>query len=203
MFRALPHRLTTALLTLCLLAPGGASAALLSLVPDSSFATDGQSVAVDLVVSDLGDFAAPSIGAFSADVIFDIAALSFTDYALGGLLGDSGAFESADISTGANGGNVGLGEISFLLPGFLNADQPGSFVLATLNFTVLALGPGETTVLSVAPGALLSDALGFVLDTTATRGTITGSTPVPTPATLVLVLSAALAHQLARRRRHR
>ena len=200
MLRALFHRCAIALLSLGLLAPGGASAALLSLVPDTGVASDGQSVAVDLLVSDLGNAGAPSVGAFSADIFFDMAALSFENYALGGLLGNSAARESVDISSGLSGSTVGLGEVSFLLPATLDALQPDTFVLATLNFTVLSLAPGQTTVLAITPGALVSDTFGRGLDTATARGTITGSTPVPAPATLWLMLSALLVRCAIQRR---
>jgi len=170
-----------------------ANAAILSLVPDSNFANTGDSVAVDLVVSDLGSFTAPSLGAFAADIVFDLTALSFESYALGAFLGDAGSMGSVDVSTGDAGGTVGLGEVSLLTPMALDARQPASFVLATLNFAVLNLAPAQTTLLELAPNAQLSSAAGAAISISSrTSAVITGSTPVNAPATLFLLIAAAL-----------
>lgn len=170
-----------------------ASAAMLALEADTAFASAGDSVAVNLIVSDLGDFAAPSVGAFSANILFDLTALSFESYSLGAFLGSAEALGSVDVSTGAAGGSVGLGEVSLLPASALDALQPASFVLATLTFSVLDLAPAQTTFLELAPTALLSNTAGAALPlNTLTSAAITGSTPVNAPATLLLMLAAAL-----------
>lgn len=174
-----------------------ASAAMLGLEADTALASAGDSVAVNLIVSDLGDLTAPSVGAFNVNIVFDLAALSFESYSLGALLGNAGALESVDISTGVAGGNVGLGEVSFLSASALDALQPASFVLATLTFSVLDLAPAQTTLLELTPTALLSNAAGAALPlNTLAPAVITGrtlvSTPVNAPATLLLILAAAL-----------
>lgn len=179
-----------------------ASAAILGLEADTAFASAGDSVAVNLIVSDLGDFAAPSVGAFTASIVFDLAALSFESYSLGAFLGDAGALESVDVSTGVVGGSVGLGEVSLLPAGALDALQPASFVLATLTFSVLDLAPAETTLLELTPTALVSNAAGAAIPlNTLTPAAITGSTPVNAPATLLLILAAALTQCRAPRRK--
>ena len=65
-----------------------AHAVVIGFQPDSSFASTGDSIALNLVVSDLGNFAPDSLGAFDISVGFDPSIFSFTSYSLGGYLGD-------------------------------------------------------------------------------------------------------------------
>lgn len=167
------------------------SAAILSLEPGNTFAGNGESVAIDLVVSDLGNFGPDSLGVFDLDIGYDPLALSFVDYSLGGFLGDLGLAEALDLSAGDIGGAVDLFEVSLLSSGALDALQPSDFVLATLNFSVLDLAVGEFTELSILPGAVLGDGPGQALDITETRSaTVEGGAAVPLPATTMLLLLA-------------
>ncbi len=183
-----------------LLQIGHANAALLSLEPDASSASPGDTVAIDLVVSGLGDFTAPALGAFSAEIAFDPAAIAFSDYLLGGFLGDATALESVDVSTGVSAGIVGLGEVSFLASHLLEAQQPDWFILATLTFDILSLAPGQQTLLNILPGALLADANGAALPVTATNNaSLRAPLPAPAPATPLLFVTGLLALCVRRR----
>lgn len=167
-----------------------ASAASLSLQPELQTVTSGSSFSVNLVISGLGDGTAPALGDFEVNIAFDPAALSFSDYVLGPLLGDSDAFEALDVSVGAAGfGVVNIAEVSLLSVAELTAMQPSGFVLATLQFTASGLSPGDSTVLDIASVPALGDASGSPLTVEALSGTTISAVPLPAAAWL---LGAAL-----------
>jgi hypothetical protein len=56
--------------------------------PSSQNVNLGDSFDVDLVISDLGNGMAPSLGAFDLDILFDSTKIEFFDYELGSSLGD-------------------------------------------------------------------------------------------------------------------
>lgn len=175
------------------------TAAQLSFSPSAATILEGDTLAVDLEISGLGDFASPSLGAFKTDILFDDAILDFDSVVYGALLGDPDplSFET-DIVTTTGAGLVTLDEFSFLFDFELDALQPETFSLATLNFTGQAVGTSALTFGDVD----LSDAVGNTLSPTLNTGSIQvdpRETPMPIPATLALVLPFALF--LARRRR--
>jgi hypothetical protein len=61
-------------------------------------------VSVEVVVSELGDGAAPSLGSFDGDVTFDPGLLTYDDVAFGSELGDpvTEALVSADVVGGGD-----------------------------------------------------------------------------------------------------
>ena len=65
------QELLTALLALFALLSAPAHSATLSLAPASQSVAPGGTAAVDLNISGLGNFAAPSLGAFLVEVTFD------------------------------------------------------------------------------------------------------------------------------------
>lgn len=169
-----------------------AHSALIEFQPESSSAATGESVSLDLLVSDLGDFGPDSLGAFDIFVDFDPSVLAFSSYNLGGLLGDIDLAEAIDASTGAAGGVVNVAEVSLLDPTDLDALQPGQFAVATLNFDVLDLAVGAVTQLSVLSGATLADAFGEKIDVYGLgSASITGvQSSVPEPGTLLLLFAS-------------
>ena len=172
----------------------------IDLQPASIIAGSGDSVSFDVNISGLGDFGPDSLGAFDVTVGFDPGSLSFTSYTLGDFLGLEGFGEALDISFGDLGGAVNIAQISFLFDFELDALQPGSFTLATLNFTVDSLGAGQSTVLSIFQDAILSDAYGDPLvPTSFGTALIEGRTNVPLPGTVPLFAIAALGLWLSRR----
>jgi hypothetical protein len=178
-----------------------AHSALISLQPDTGFAANGDSVSLDLIISDLGDFGPDSLGAFDIFVEFDRSVLSFTSYMLGGFLGDSGSGEAIDASGGAGGNAVNIAETSLLSTLDLDGLQPGSFTLATLTFNVTDLAVGETTQLSILPDAVLADAAGLRLPVNGgSSAVVEGRASVPVPGTLMLLLSALCGLRVVRRK---
>jgi hypothetical protein len=165
-----------------------AHSAFIGFQPNPVYANTGDSISLDLIISGLGEFTSDTLGAFDISVGFDNSALSFSSYNLGGLLGDVGLAEALDASTGALGGTVDLAEVSLLSNLALDALQPSSFILATLNFDVINLAAGMTTQLSVLQGAVLGDVYGGSL---AVAGTGSASVEaIPVPSTLLLLIAS-------------
>lgn len=171
-----------------------AHSALIGLQPTTTLANNGDSISLDLVISGLGDFEPDSLGAFDLLIGFDTSALSFTGYNLDGFLGDVGLSEAIDASTGVLGGTINIAEVSLLSVIDLDALQPGSFTLATLNFNVIDLAVGAVTQLSVMSGFVLADADGFALSATAAGpASVQGAaSAIPVPGTLVLFAASLL-----------
>jgi hypothetical protein len=158
----------------------------LSLEPSASTAKAGDSISLDLMISGLGDYTGDSLGDFDLEVMFDSTVLSFDGYSLAGYLGDSSWFEAIDYSFGEYApGRIGLTEVSLLSPAELDALQPDSFALATLDFTVGLLAEGESTLLSIDTVWALGDVHGDPLALDATSdASIRG---VPEPISLALL----------------
>jgi hypothetical protein len=97
-----------ALLSVLLMQTPVAHAALIALQPSSTYATTGDSISLDLVVSGLGNFGPDSLGAFDISVGYDPGALSFTSYSLGNFLGNIALAEAIDSSSGNLGSAVNL-----------------------------------------------------------------------------------------------
>ena len=171
------------------------SAVSLNLEPAATIAGPGAEVSLDLVIEGLGDFVPESLGDFDVDIRFDPGALSFLGYTLGPYLGDLGLFEAIDYGLGdLGGGLVNLTEVSLLEPDapscsfcilpYLDEIQPNTFALATLDFRVVALPPGTSTVVSVETVYALDDGFGIALPLDSTtdaviRNPALGSVPEP------------------------
>ncbi len=106
--------------------------------PASQSVVLGDSVLVDIVVSDLGG---EIVSAYDLDIGYDAAILSAVSVTFGPLLGDEAFFEvfsDFDLSTP---GLVDLAQLSLLSDAALLALQGGdSVVLATLGFATVGMG---------------------------------------------------------------
>lgn len=184
--------LTALTLALSLGVPAGAAS--LTILPSSTLVTPGGAFAVDLVVSGLGDAAAPSVGAFDIDIGFDPTDLTLIGVTLGTALGDVGLGEALDASFGHYlPGVINIAEVSFLAPATLDAAQPDSFVLATLAFAATGMAAGDTTTLGILTVLSLGDALGDPLTADALTGATVTAIPVPAAVWLFAGALAALA----------
>lgn len=165
----------------------------LSLQPALQTASSGDIVSLDLVIDGLADTAPGALGAFDVDVIFDASVLTFQSYSLGLGLGDTLLLEALDSSFGdIGGGIIDLAETSLLSPGQLDPLQSSSFTLATLDFFVSSLLPGNSTVVSVNaldPNLYLGDSNGnpLSLDTTSDAVIRNPAVNVPEPNILALI----------------
>jgi hypothetical protein len=183
-------RYVLVVLAACLMQIPLAHAALIQIQPGTTTASTGDVISLDLVISGLGNFFPDSLGAFDISVGFDAAALSYTGYSLGGELGNIGLFQAIDASVGDLGGAVNVAEVSLLSAIVLDTQQPGTFTLATLNFTVINLWGGAATQLSILPLPVLADANGFALPVTTSGPARIQSIAVP--GTLLLFITALL-----------
>jgi hypothetical protein len=186
-----------------LLAGTTAHAISLGFSPASQAVPGGSSVAVDLVISGLGNFAAPSLSAFDLIIkyeptILGLTAVAIGDPVLGGDqldLGEGSIFVVDDLGSG----QVELVDFSLASIGVLDIRQPGSFTLARLTFDALAIGTSPLEI--IAPMGLVDpifgDSNGDPLDVVRVAGSIT---VVPEPSTVTLFLMGTLALGMAWRR---
>lgn len=184
------------LLVCCGLHASIARSALIELQPSALFAGPGDSIALDIIVGGLGSAGPESLGAFDVSVGFDVSSISFTGYSLGDYLGDVGLAEAIDASAGDMGGAVNVAEVSLLTGSNLDLLQSDSFVLATLAFDVVNLGPSDFTQLSVLSGPLLVDAFGSPLSVTSMSGASVRG--VSSPGTLMLLAASMLGWLMVR-----
>src|SRR3990167_6531147 len=175
------------LLAGALLGTGHASALTVDLVPASGSVALGGNLQLDVRVSDLTDLAAPSLGAYDLNVLFDAAALQYSYVSWGSQL-DLEGLGSLTLEDSASAGNglLNLAEISYDSIALLNDQQAGSFTLFSLFFTATALGNSQVGIDVLA----LSDAEGLAL----TADVVSGAqvTVVPVPAALPLLASGLL-----------
>jgi PEP-CTERM motif len=153
----------------------------LDFVPVSQTVGLGQSVTVDVVISNLGAGIPLSVGAFDLDVNFDLTILSPTDVTFGPFLGDPGPFEALTSFT-FSPGVADFAEVSLLSVPALDALQPASFTLATLSFDTLAVGTSPLTFSQV----IVDDAFGNKLTIDAGSGSVN---VVPEPGTFLLLVT--------------
>lgn len=169
------------LATLLLFSVATSQAIMIGFDPASQVVPVGDTVDVDLYISGLGDYAAPSLSTFDLDITYAPTILDFTDYVLGPYLGDILVGEALDWSLGETiPGSVNFSELSLLFDWELDALQPSSFTLATLTFDTLAVG---TSSLDITINAL-GDAWGNPLVADVQSGSVS---PVPEPATVLLL----------------
>lgn len=145
---------------LCVSLP--AMALTLKVQPVSQNVFAGDTAVVDLVISELGDVASPSLGTFEIDVSFDASFLALDAADADGdsiidsvtldptgqldLWGLGGNPAGAELTSP---GNLNLFDVSLDLPFDLEDSQAPAFTLATLTFD--AIGPG-TSRLTFSPG---------------------------------------------------
>jgi hypothetical protein len=159
--------------------PSSADAATISLLPASHTIDLGDIVLVDLIISDLGNFSSPSLGAFDVEITFDESILAFNSEIFGTLLGSS--IQSVGTFTP---GSIGLSEVSLESVLTLDGLQPDSFLLSTLTFDSIGWG---TSVLGFG-SVNIGDAMGGTLPNHILESA--SVTVVPLPASIWLFASA-------------
>jgi len=185
------------LFTLSLLYSAQSRAIILGFSPSDQAAPVGSSIDVDLVISGLGEGAAPSLSVFDLDILYDSAILGLTNVAFGDPVhGDQLdifglGFNPTGVTPVAGGTN--LFEISLDFPFDLDLFQRGSFALASLTFDVLAIGTSPLDLANV----ILGDSFGAPLEATVSPGRVAG---VPEPSTVVLMGAGLAGLGFARRR---
>ena len=148
----------------------------------------GDFVSMDLIVSGLDAGGPLSVSTFDVDIGYDVAALAVDGWAFSTELGDIGAGEALDFSLGDFGGTLSLSVLSLLLPFELDAIQGSTVTLATITFEVLALAPGDATVVTLDAIYALGDGFYDPLDVTAIGTGVITNGQIPEPASIALLL---------------
>lgn len=183
------------ILALVLVAVTPGQAALVTLSPTALTVSAGDTFAVDLQISNLG--AGNAVGAYDIDIGFDPNLMSLAGVFFGNGL-DVLGLGSLQFST-SGVGQLNLFELSLDTAVDLIALQPGTFVLATLNF--FAVAPG-TSAITLSLNAL-GDANGDPLPASLVAGSVTiaANASVPEPESYALVAVALLIVAGIQRRR--
>lgn len=189
------HLSVIAILTV-LLTAGTVSAITIDIVPASEEVELGSPVNMNLLISGLGDGAAPSLSTFDVDISFNPAILAFDMVIYGDpSLGDQldlyglGSFTATTLSVGS----VRLMELSIDDADDLNNDQAGSFTLAVLTFDTLALGTSPLNIVSYTMGD--ADAAPLTADVVEGKVNV-----VPEPGSFLLVASGLAGFRSLRRK---
>ncbi|MCP3962041.1 MAG: IPTL-CTERM sorting domain-containing protein [bacterium] len=195
------------LLTAAFFAPAAhAGGVTLELVPSVPMVEPGGSVDVDVVISGLGDLAAPALRTYDLVLAYDPAVFTFTGEAIGPFLGDDMAMVPESVVTVMTGaGDVNVLQVSLFDPPTLIAQQPGTFTLFTASFDATGAGDGAFTLsLNADLGDELADPLTLdeIIDTVVSAGTPL-DIPVLGPWGLGLLISLLLGFGLTRLRRAR
>lgn len=139
------------------IAAAPAAAIELSIVPGTQTANVGDGVLADIVISGLGDGAAPSVGTFDLNVSFNPSILGFGSLVFGTGLDVLGLGSLQDFSLSS--GLLNLTELSLDSAADLDALQSTNFTLASLSFSVLASGATPLTLIINALGDANGDPL--------------------------------------------
>lgn len=180
--------LTSAVAVLLVLLAGSAGADIIEIRPQALTAEVGDSLAVDIVATNLqGEI----VSAYDLDIVYDSLVLAATGVTFADGLGDSLFFEVIEAFDVTMPGLVDLAQVSLLPDDTLLAMQGGNEVfLATIVFE--ALGPG------ISPLDFVFDAFNDVksfdaaiLPVTGMPGAVTVEAPVavPEPPTLLMLLA--------------
>ncbi|RJP36438.1 MAG: hypothetical protein C4547_07385 [Phycisphaerales bacterium] len=153
----------------------------------------GDTFDIDVVISGLGVGAAPSVGAFDFDILFNDAVLSLNSLTFGDpLLGDqidlSGlAMPGIDLGYSVSApGVIDVFEFSLDTEAFLNANQADEFVMFRMSFDAIAAGFSALSIDDNDHFFALLDASGLVdLPATLNDG---GITVIPAPGAAVLAM---------------
>ncbi len=187
---------------LCLLLLVGASfhsqAAIISFDPSDQTVGLGDSVSVDIRISDLGD---DILTGFDLDISFDDAILGFGSFTFGTGLDVFGLGTLNDVIDWG-GGLVNIFELSFDFDEDLELFQPNDFVLGTFNFSTLSMGTSALDTFlfgGLTGGFVFDDALGFEVASVVQADLQSGSITVPEPGILLLFITGLLGMGIFRR----
>lgn len=169
-----------------------AQAIVITVTPQQPTASLGEVVTVDVMISELGNAVAPSVGAFDIDFDFNSNVLSFVNIAFGDQLDllNLGSLQSHDAVTP---GKINFSELSFDDFATLDNMQQRSFMLASITFNTMLSGFSALT----AKVNILSDSVGNGLTPNVTNSAIT---VVAEPSTLAILLVSVFGLVLAVRR---
>lgn len=169
---------------LLLIAQGPASAITIGVLPQIQEVTAGNSVNVDIAISDLGNMLAPSVSTYDIDVFFDPDVLSFDSVAFSDQLDVLGLGDITSVDASVYG-TVNLFELSLDSISDLDALQLPAFTLATLTFDSNTAGTSPISLGLNALGDGNGDPLMATLQDSSVN-VIPAPAAVPEPATWLL-----------------
>lgn len=165
--------------------------------PASQDVVLGNTASINLVISDLGDNIAPSLGGFDIDITYNPAILSLSSVVFGNQV-DIFGFGQSDQFVIFESGGVNIFELSYDDPFDLEDLQPSSFILATLSFNTIGYGTSSMDITNI----ILSDEWAeplFADTTTSGRINVTHAA-VPEPSIFFLVVSGLIGMGCLRRK---
>lgn len=169
-----------------------ATAITLEFSPNNQTSNLGSQVMFDLVIADLGNNIAPSLGEFDITLGFDSSIIAFESLEFGEQLNQASSTFAFRGETLVNSNALNLFEISGELSSDLIQLQPSSFTLATFAFDSIGVGTSELTLDNV----ILGDETGSSLSFLSESGSITvidnASTTVPEASTIGALISFSL-----------
>ena len=168
-----------------------ALAVAITITPVSQTITLGNTAAIDIGISGLGDHSSPSLGVFDLDILFNPAILSFNSVVFGDpILGDQldlmGFGSLTDVKTVS--GSINLFELSLDSSADLDSLQSGAFILARILFNSLSIGDSALQVVIND----LGDAKGAAITAAVSDANVTVSA-IPEPNSIFLIISGLLA----------
>ncbi len=172
----------------------------IDLSPNAQQLQLGDNLTLDVKVSDLADAAAPSLGVYDLNLMFDATRLSISQIVWGDAVKgnqlDLNSFGSLQMSDASNSGILNLFELSFDDVWSLDNLQAGNFSLFSVIFSTIATGPAEFTLGVNA----LGDANGndLLADSIGTSKVMITDVSVPEPAASFLFLIGLIALGFAR-----
>ncbi len=172
----------------------------IDLSPNAQQLQLGDNLTLDVKVSDLADAAAPSLGVYDLNLMFDATRLSISQIVWGDAVKgnqlDLNSFGSLQMSDASNSGILNLFELSFADVWSLDNLQAGNFSLFSVIFSTIATGPAEFTLGVNA----LGDANGndLLADSIGTSKVMITDVSVPEPAASFLFLIGLIALGFAR-----
>ncbi|MBW2294140.1 MAG: hypothetical protein JRG94_17780 [Deltaproteobacteria bacterium] len=169
-----------------------AHALTIALEPSVSSVTVADSFDVALTISGLTAGAAPSLGVYDINVLFDSSIFAFSGVAFGDPgLGDQLAFGFSLTDYALIAGGVNIFEVSLDSVATLNTSQAGAFTLATLSFDAIAAGTSAFTLNNV----ILGDAYGDPLYVDEVLDSSASASVIPEPSSAILFVIGALVMQ--------
>lgn len=170
----------------------------ITISPVSQTVTLGNTAAIEIGISGLGDGSSPSLGVFDLDVLFDPSILAFNSVVFGDpILGDqldlSGFGSLTSVITSS--GTVNLFELSLDSAADLDSMQSGEFILARILFNSLSIGDSALQIVIND----LGDANGAAITAAVSDAKITVSA-IPEPGSIFLMISGLLIIFLFRKR---
>lgn len=171
----------------------------IDVIPDHTSLTTGDTLAVQVKISDLNDNAAPSLGVYDLDFYFDHSLFTVSNI----LWGDSdkgnqldlnglGSLQSSSIGTGV----INLFELSVDDIASLDGLQAGEFTLFTVLLDAIAVGAGNFSLHVNALGNAEAD--GLIAGSVGNAQVAISAIQVPEPSSGLLLLVGILAVILLR-----